>query len=109
MKMSGEELQKLLDLAPGFIGKQITVVESISRGRNTGKHDRHFATRSSFTFKVESVFAAFSGAQLCFMGAAAQYGVSLDGVVSFKFGDGELEIVEHFEQQTERQTHITVS
>jgi hypothetical protein len=107
--MSGEELEKLLDLAPDFIGKQITVVESISRGRNTGKHDRHFATRSFFSFKVENVYAAFSGAQLCFVGSAAQYGVSLDSVVSFKVGDGELEIVEHFEQNTERQTHITAS
>jgi hypothetical protein len=109
MKMSSEELQKLLDLAPSFIGQPIKVVESISRGRNTGKHDRHFATRSYFSFTVENVVATFSGAQLCFMGVAAQYGVSLDSVVSFKASGSELEIVEHFEQQTERQTHITAS
>ena len=106
-KMSGDDLQNLIELAYDLNGKHITVVESISRSRDVGKHDRHFATHTRFSFTVENVFVAFSGAQLSFMGEGVRYGISLDSVVSFQANGRELEIVEHFEQKTERQTHIT--
>ncbi|MFZ0544550.1 MAG: hypothetical protein WAM60_03895 [Candidatus Promineifilaceae bacterium] len=101
-----DELDKLVQLAHSYIGKSIKVDESISRSREIGQHNRHFATHTYFSFTVEDVFVAFSGAQLMLLGTNARYGISLDSIVSFKDENG-LEIVEHFEQKTERRTRIT--
>ena len=106
--VSNSDLEKLVNLVHGYIGKTIKVDESISRSRDVGHHDRHFSTHTYFTFTVENVMVAFSGAQLTILGTNARYGISLDSVVSFRNEEG-LEIVEHFEKQTERQTLITIT
>lgn len=109
MKLSSEKAQELLDFSLSFIGKRVTVVESISRSRDVGKHDRHFATRSSFSFRVDNVLATFSGCNLCLMGVDAQYSIALEHIVAYDVGDAGLEVVEHFEQRTERRTNITLT
>lgn len=97
--MLPHELQTLIDLAHTFLHKPIIITESISRSRNIGKHDRHFATHTVFSFTVDNIFVAFSGAQLMFTGEKARYGISLDSVVRFQTDDDRLEIVEHFEKK----------
>lgn len=109
MKISVKEWQKLIDLANSFKGKQVTVSESISRSRNKDKHNRHFSTYTKFSFTVENILVTFSGSQLLFTNTDAQYGISLDGVATFQSNENELEIIEHFEQETERQTKISAT
>jgi len=102
-------LQPLIDLPHTYLNQPITISESISRSRNVGKHDRHFATHTFFSFTVDNIFVAFSGAQLTFMGEEARYGISLDSVVRYHRENGQLDIVEHFEQETERLTTISIN
>ena len=109
MKITAEELKDLIDLAQQLKDKSITVSESISRNRNSGGHNRHFSTYTKFSFTVENVFAAFSGTQLLLTGDGAQYGIALSNVAKFHSQENELEVVEHFEQETERLTKIVFS
>ena len=109
LKMSADELEELVEAAHKFRGRQVEIVESVSRNRGDLGHDRHIATRSRLTFKVGDVLTFFSGLQLFFGGANASYGISLESVARFSTCSADaLEITEHFEQKTERRTSITV-
>lgn len=105
--LSTDELEKMVLVAHSYTGKRVKVDESISRSRDVGRHDRHFASHSHFTIDVEDVVVIYSGAQLAFLGPDARYGISLDSVVAFEGDETALEIVEHFEEKTERRTRIT--
>jgi hypothetical protein len=91
----------------GYNGRTLEIDESISRSRDIGSHDRHFSTHTYFTLRVEDIFVAFSGAQLVIHGGKSRYGISLDSVVGYSKTAENLEIIEHFEQKTERLTTIT--
>lgn len=103
-------LQELLELAPSLIGRRVSIRESISRSRDVGGHDRHFATSSQLTLQVRTTDTALSGAQLQFDdGAQTWYGVALAAVVEVQYEEGQqLRIVEQFETRTERLTVITI-
>ena len=108
MAITIEELERLIELAYSYIGRSIKLDESISRSREIGRHDRHFATHTWFKMTVENVIAAFSGAQLAFLGENGRYGISLDSVIDYNETAKGLEIIEHFEHETERLTIISI-
>lgn len=94
------ELQSLL-------GERLLISESISRSRDVGKHDRHFATSTRFELALEWVGVYFSGSQLCLEGRGdSRYGIALDSVVSARREGDTIEVVEWFETETERRTTI---
>jgi len=71
-------------------------------------HDRHFATQTQFEMGLESVGTSISGAQLSLRGTGrAQYGISLESVVSTSRDGDVIEIVEWFESKTERKTPVS--
>lgn len=103
-----KELEPLIDAVLKLQGKQICVYSSLSRTRGVGAHNSHFSTSLSFTFSVNHVGIAISGARLMLLGDAS-FSIGLDDVASFSIADGQIEIVEQFEQQTERLTQLTSS
>lgn len=104
-------IAKLLEVAPTYVGHSVIITESISRSRDVGRHNRHFATQSRLKMLVKSIDTLISGAQLQFNeGEYAWYGIALDCVVSVNNQNlGALEIVEHFEMETERKTTIQIA
>ncbi len=97
----------MFDLALKLRGQRATFTESISRSRDIG-HDRHFATRTCFSMRVGDVNFFFSGTQMAFRGEDACYGISLDSVASYSVDEGgTMQVIEHFEHETERRTTIT--
>ncbi len=108
MKLNVEEIHELCEAVRLFEEKTITVYESLTCDRREG-HNRHFTTYTSFSFHVGRVGIAISGAQLIFSGAQCCYGIGVDNVVSFEKIENGLEIVEQFEQKTERLTTIKIT
>lgn len=108
--MARECVLRLLELAPLLEGKRVTIWESISRSRNVGGHDRHFAASSQVRITVQRINTLLSGTQLQLADGADQwYGVALDAVVDVQYIDGQrLEIREQFETHTERLTVISI-
>lgn len=104
-------IAKLLEIAPTFVNHHIMISESISRSRLIGGHDRHFATQSQFAMMVKDIHTFSSGSQLQFAdGDHTWYGIALDCVVSLEHQHPRrLEIIEHFESQTERRTIIRLT
>lgn len=107
MPLKAEELEAFVQEVIAFKGQTIKIDESISRSRNIGNHDRHFSTHTFFTMTTEDIYIAFSGAQLIIQGNNCRYGISLDSVVGYSKTVEHLEIIEQFEQKTERLTTIS--
>ena len=107
MAMKPEELEALVHIVVELKDRTLKIDESISRSRDVGSHDRHFSTHTYFTLTVQEVFVAFCGAQLVIHGGKSRYGISLDSVVGYSRTVEHLEIIEHFEEKTERLTTIT--
>lgn len=103
-------IDKLLEVAQAYVGHSVIITESISRSRDIGGHNRHFATQSSFRMLVKRIDTFLSGAQLQFNGGEyAWYGIALDCVVSVDDQNlGALEIIERFETKMERKTTIQI-
>jgi len=104
-------ITNLQEIAPTFVDHHVVINESISRSRTLGGHDRHFATQSQFAMVVKHIHTFISGTQLQFdNGERTWYGIALDCVVSIDATDPKrLEIVEHFETETERKTVIRIT
>jgi hypothetical protein len=102
---------KLLEITPTFVNHPVVINESITRSRNIGGHDRHFATQSQFAMMVKSVDTLISGSQLQLAdGDHTWYGIALECVVHIDDHDPQqLEIVEHFETEIERRTIIRLT
>lgn len=107
MKLNAEEVRDFFDVIEIFRSQTITVHESLTCAKEYG-HNRHFTTETYFSFLVERIDVAISGAQLIFSGQQCRYGIGMDNVVSFEKSESEFEIVEQFEQETERRTTIRV-
>jgi hypothetical protein len=106
MKLRPEEILELLGIVDSFQGKSITISESISRSRDRG-HDR--ATTSTIPITVDSIRATPDGTQLALEGDQTRYVIALEIVARFRLArNGDLEIAEHFEEQTERLTTLRV-
>ena len=103
-------VQERLDIAPALAGKRVTIRESLSRSRDVGGHDRHFATSSHLQFTVQRINTLLSGTHRQFDDGVEQwYGVALEVVVAVHYVDGQrLEIREQFETKTERLTVISI-
>jgi len=105
--ISAHELEALFHELVQLEGRRLRFKEQISRSRQSGTN-RHHTTTSSFSMRVENVVCAFSGWQLMFKGEGFSYGIAADSIDSYEIGEGFIEIVEHFEKQTERRTRITI-
>jgi hypothetical protein len=84
--------------------KKVKVVESVARRLSPSGHDRHFSTRSTFTFVINHVSWAISGGRLLVLGADPDFGyeIAFDVVESAQFDARYLSLVERFEEHTER-------
>jgi hypothetical protein len=109
MPNTPDDLETLVHLLHSCIGRKIKIDESITRSRDIGGHDRHFATHSHFRLTLQEVMVTTSGAQLLLLGKNGRYGISLDSVAGFQENQAYLEIIEHFELETERRTRLTTS
>lgn len=102
-------VSELLRQVPDLRHHQIEILESISRQRQQGGHNRHFATQTKLVMVVTDIYTFLSGAQLQFaQHDQLWYGIALDYVVRFERHPTTWEIAEHFEQQTERLTRIRI-
>jgi hypothetical protein len=107
LRITGDEFDWLVRELESLKGERLVIHESISRSRDVGKHDRHFATSTRFELVLERIGAYFSGTQLCLEGEGdSQYGIALDSVVSVRREGEVLVVVEWFESETERRTTI---
>lgn len=99
MALSWEKLEPLVNAAMTFKDKRLQVDSSLGR---------HSAL--SFTFDVDFVGVGFSGMKLMLLGSDANFSFSLRDVSSFSIKEnGEIEIVEQFEQKTERTTSLRIT
>ena len=87
------------------------IFESISRNREIiTAHDRHIAAQSVIGLHIDDVGWLFSGSQLR-LGSkdGSEYSISLDSVVSAETNqDGNMAVLENFEQKTQRRTIVEV-
>jgi len=105
-----QRILQVIDIAPHFIGYRVPITESISRSRNIGNHDHHFATQSQFEMNIQRVDTFLSGSQLQFYDKQhTWYSIALEALVQFDYQlHTRLELVEQFEAETERRTLLTV-
>lgn len=89
-------------------GHTILINQSITRSRDVGRHDRHFAAQAQFRMIVENVDWTFSGGHFYLYGEEdLMYGILLENVRDFdQPEENTLVIAEHFESETERRTVI---
>ena len=107
LRITGDEFEWLVRELESLKGERLLISESLSRSRDVGKHDRHFASSTRFELVLESVGTYLSGWQLCLEGkGGSQYGIALDSVVSARREGEVIEVVEWFESETERKTTI---
>jgi hypothetical protein len=105
-----DDLEATILRLKAWEGREVAVEESLSR--HASSHNRHFATRSVFRMRLESVGARFSGTALMFLGSQAeqpaQHEVALDCIEQLEFiGEGQVVIVERFASRLERRSTIT--
>lgn len=104
-----DDFNNLLETLMTFEDKKLVINESITRNRNVCKHAQHFATKTQFIMTLKEIYDTTSGANLILRGIENYYGIALELIVNFHLNEtGVLEIVEHFEQQTERRTTISI-
>jgi hypothetical protein len=111
MRLPWEEIEPLINAAVALKGLQVHFRSSLTTRRGLGgvPHDRHGATALTFTLEVQSVGVAISGDRLMFVGSGAHFEIGLRNLTSFSLEqEGSIEIVEQFEQHTERLTQLTV-
>lgn len=103
-------IEELIEHFEALVGKEILIYESISRSREVGKHDRHFATHSQFKMQLKDVGVSFSGLNLMLEGEDVFfYGIACEKIVNVRrASENDVEIVEWFEEQTERLSTICV-
>lgn len=89
-------------------GRRIQVQQSLSRSREVGGHDRHFAATLQFSFTVKHVGWTMSGGHLYLNGDDSWLGILLENVRAFEQTPEGFVVTEHFEDETERQTTISV-
>ncbi len=104
-------LDPMLEQLQRSRGSQIRIVESISRAADKDwAHDRHFATRSTFAFRLDHAGVALSGTALTLLGAAANedasYQIALDVVSFIELTPEVITLVERFKDDTERRSEI---
>jgi hypothetical protein len=100
----------LVQAVEAFVGKTVLIHESLSRSRDVGGHNRHFATYTRFTMRLKAYGISISGQQLSLEGEdGSLYGISMTNITSVTFCAAEetLEIIEQFETEMERQTTLS--
>lgn len=65
MKLTGQQINELMELSYSLEGKEVRVSESLSCRRQAG-HDRHFATQTNFSLLVKYVGGTISGTRIIF-------------------------------------------
>jgi hypothetical protein len=110
MRANLEASLRLLDRAPSLVNRRIQIREYVSRSRNLGRIDRHFATNTQFSMNVAVVRTPLSGSHLMFDDDdETWYDINLDSIVNFlEHSPYHWEISEYFEQETERRSIIQV-
>lgn len=109
MKLKTDDITKLCEHLNMLTGRTIKIHESISY--NKSRPHQNFATSSGFVMDVRYVGLALSGSQLHLESDISDvyYGVDLNVVSTYDIVDkNKVIIIEHFEQETERVTQITV-
>jgi hypothetical protein len=98
------------EMLASWKGREISVVESISRSPGAGGHDRHFATRSALSFSLERAMWAISGGRLMLLGTDSRFGyeVAFDAVSAGTVGASEVRLVESLGASVVRVSTITV-
>ncbi len=99
----------VFDSLQSLENQQVQITQSVSRSRNSGDHDRHFAATLQFSFMVKDVGWQISGGHLYLNGENTWLGILLMNIRDFEVKDSDTFIVtEHFEEETERQTIIKI-
>ncbi|MGA2496247.1 MAG: hypothetical protein ABSH20_00815 [Tepidisphaeraceae bacterium] len=105
-----DKVDAAMERLASWKGHLVKITESLSRSRNLPcPHDRHFATHASFTMRLDNFMLAISGTRMSLTGTSgdspASYELTLDRVVVIDNTDPDaIVIVEHFEQETERES-----
>lgn len=99
----------IFDSLQSLENQQVQITQSLSRNRNFGGHDRHFAATLQFSFTVKHVGWTMSGGHLYLNGDDSWLGILLENVRAFEKTQDGFVITEHFEDETERKTTISVS
>jgi hypothetical protein len=110
-KATLDQIEALMSRLEAARRKVVAISESISRLREEEfGHDRHFASSSKFSMKLNHVGWAISGSSLTLDGSCDDqdcwYQIALDVVASVELTEDGAVIVERFEQHTERRSTI---
>ena len=106
-----DQIEALMSRLGPVRGNVVTIDESISRSREKEfAHDRHFASSSKLSMKLNHARWAISGSLLTLDGSCdgedCWYQIALDAVVSVELTEDRVVVVERFEQRTERRSII---
>ena len=104
-------LERTAAMLSEWKSRKVKVIESVARRLTPSGHDRHFATRSTFTLVIDHVGWALSGARLLVLGVDPDfsYEVALDAVESVQIDARQVSLVERFEHHTVRSTTFSLA
>lgn len=103
-----QAMTQFIHILEQWVGCRVEVSECMTRAAPS--RDRHHSTTSTFSMELEHVSFWISGAQCVLLGVEEEmYALSIDSISEWNFEHStQLHLTEHFSEQIERYTILSV-